>query len=254
MQLRNNFDVCTFLSHSSDSSRLVVRCVGMLNEVRLDMLSGDKFAMCSNHYCMVLGDLSGGVHDTISCSGAVLSFGDGPENMYNPLGMSDLLVGGMNALPQSVLGIVVNSLDYYYLSDVRLQFSSAVVGINCSDDFETCVHLGDSSSLCFGNTEHDFIISSSSAFVLGVNVALVFGGVFYFVMRNRIRAEEKKTLLWLFSVPIIALAMLARGVFRVNIYAYIFGNCLALLLFPTIVFIFEDAHRAVFPESTYTKT
>jgi hypothetical protein len=253
--LSNTFDHCDFVSHSSDPIQIVAQCTNNMHEISRNFVWNDKFVMCKYHYCTILTQMAGDRHNTISCSGAMLSWGSEPDGgtIYNPITNQDLTWGSMHALPDGSVEWPLSGMDFYYFKDARMTFPEDVVNVNCTDDFKTCYEFDSGASECIGNIDGQFIMDSVFSFVIGLNIALAVAAIIYFGMGRYVRRLGQYTVMTIYFFPLAALTLMIRAFIIFNMGAYIAGNLLIIYLFPTIYLAVSSSRGAEKRRRLYTR-
>lgn len=230
--LNNTFDTCKFISHSTNPEQIISECTNKMHEIDRLFVWTDKFVMCKYHYCAVLVELAGGTHKTISCSGAMMGWGDPTaQQVFNPISNQDMHLSFMHTYP---VEWPLSGKDYYYIKDTRMSFPDNVVNINCTDDFKTCFEFETGTSQCLGNTEDIPIIDSTFSFIIGVNVAVATAAMIFFGLGIYIKRLGRNATMLIYFFPLLGIALVMRGFLLLSLGPYVAGNILVIYLFPTI--------------------
>lgn len=228
----NTYDSCIILPHQSDSDYNVLSCVNILNERDKHFLYEDQFAMCANHYCAIVFDITSLTHSMITCSGAILSFQE--TSYFNPINAFTPITSDLKEFPQNLLDIISNNFKYYYLKDSRTTFRNNVVKINCTNDYSTCLEFEDGRSFCMGNIKDIIILHPISSFVIGIAIAMAFTTLVYVALRPYIHYIKNVITISVYTIPLIGMFLIMNSVFAISISYYIIGNILVMTMLPLI--------------------
>lgn len=234
----NTFDKCRILGHQDDPNYRVLYCLNILNDYDKHFIYQDNFAMCENHYCAVVYDITDLSHSIVTCSGAIFSFQG--DNYFNPINIFSPVLDELIQFPGTSLDFLASNFGYYYVKDSRSSFSQNVVGVNCTNDFATCLTFEDGSSFCMGNVKDVLVIHPVASFIIGVCIALMFVTLVFLVLRQYVEYFRNIVMITIYTIPLVGMTLVMNSVFAITIMAYVVGNITVMIAFPLITVYVES--------------
>lgn len=236
--LENYFDTCKM---DNSVSPPVVTCLNFMGEVDKNYMHGNNLALCEHHYCLITESKAYGTHDTLSCSGGVMRFGD-DNYYYNPITPFIMDFKLMKPMPSSAVNLLGMGIDYYYAKDVRTRFSQALMSVNCTNDFKTCVTFSNS-SLCFGNESDQRIIHSQQAVTWGAMTSVAIGSLTVFVVMPMMKKRPPWQVFAMYLLPVVAAILIYFGLALSPKLPFAAGNFLVMWTFPFVFYAMRDVYR-----------
>jgi hypothetical protein len=234
--LSTYFDKCD-VGRIEGISEDVMTCINSMGENDIHVLYDSKRAVCEYHYCAIILNRDTDRHNKITCSGGILNFGDGL--FFNPITPFIMKFADMVALPPSAVDVMGVDMGYYYVKDVRTTFAENVIGINCTNDFKTCLTFSDT-SVCFGNVRDINVHHSSNVVVWGVISSLFIGAFVIFILMPKFKRWSLWYLIAAYLIPVIGVSCLYVGIFIAPDMPFIMANMMIFALFPIIYYPMRD--------------
>jgi hypothetical protein len=204
------FDKCSILTIKGITEK-VLSCINFMGDVKKNIIYNNKYAICEYHYCSILKNRGTGRHNTLSCSGGIMRFGD-DNKFFNPLTPFEIKFDEMVQMPMSTVELMAVDLEYYYTNDIRTTFSQDIINLNCTNTFKTCLTFSNA-TLCFGNTYDQSIIHSEQALVWGSMTSLFVGSFVVFILMPRLKDRGMFYLLFTYLFPLIGIILIYSGLF-----------------------------------------
>jgi len=230
MTYRNLFSSCVVDTHSSGVDILV--CLNKMGGRSREFVYNKQISMCEYHMCSILYTRSTGKHDTVSCSGAIMRFGN-DMNYFNPLTPFGLDFDRMLPLSSSAVDYFSFMHQYYFQDGVRSRFNEDIISINCTNNLKTCLTFHNS-SICFGNLAGTTIHHSSNALVHGMIVGATCGLLWYFIFEKELeRGVLKHSITYLsfyLILWIVGVSLIYIGMFLTMCIPYMIGVLVSLFL------------------------
>ena len=173
MSRTNLFDTCT-LETVDGIPYKTLTCINSMGQIDKHVLSEERYAICEYHFCAVIRNRVNGAHNTLTCSGGMVRFGNDNNNFFNPLTPFGVDYKKMKVMPLSSVELMATNLDFYYAKDIRTTFEYDISSVNCTNSFKTCLKF-EHADLCFGNTQNIDVVKSQQALVYGAVTSLVIG-------------------------------------------------------------------------------
>jgi hypothetical protein len=236
--LENYFDTCDI---DDSDSPAVFSCLNFMGDTDKNYLYGDNVALCEYHYCMIIESRTTGKHDTLSCSGAIMRFGD--DNYYfNPITPFIADFKKMKPMPPSAVELMSLEIDYYYAKDVRTRFNQEIETVKCTNDFKTCVTF-DNSTLCFGNIRNQHIVHTPQALTWGTMSSLLIGAFTIFIVVPKMRTRAPWQVFVMYLLPIASVILIYFGLILSPKLPFAAGNFLVMWAFPLVFYTMRDVYR-----------
>lgn len=221
---------------------MVFECINFMGQVdRNYMYTPESSAVCNYHYCVILKDRVSSRHNTISCSGAVMRFGD-DNYFFNPITPFVMDFSSMLPMPSSAVDLLSTGIDFYYTKDVQTTFAQDIMLVNCTNDFKTCLTFANTST-CFGNMDDMTVIHSEKAITFGAMSSLAVGAFVIFILMPKLHDKPPWYVFLMYVMPIVAIALIYSGVALSPRIPFVLGAFMVMWSFPFIFYGFRDVYR-----------
>lgn len=234
----NYFDSCRVNNTGTPAK---ITCQNFMGQIDTNYLHENKLALCEYHYCAIIKTKPNGNHDTLSCSGAIMRFGDN-DYFYNPITPLKVDFSKMKPMPSSSVGLFSTSIDFYYAKDVRTRFDRNILSVNCTNSFKTCLVFEDK-TLCLGNVHNQHFVTSQQALTWGAVVSLFIGAFVVFCVMPIMYKRPSWQVFVMMLLPVGASILLFSGIALGAVFPFVVGNFLVLWTFPVVYYSMRDVYR-----------
>lgn len=234
------FDNCE-LSTVEGIPQTILSCINFMGETDQHVVFNNKYAICEYHYCAIILNRVTNRHNTLTCSGGIMRFGD-DNYFFNPITLFKLDFSKMLPLPTSAVEVLGYGLEFFYSKDIRTTFQDDIMDVTCTNDFQTCLRFHNG-TVCFGNTQDIGIMHTPQAYMWGCVNSIILGAFVLFFLTPRLKDRHLWYLFFLFVIPVAGVSLIVAGTTLGPKIPFTLGSLTILILYPFAHYLLKDMNE-----------